>query len=228
MTVYSSATDVPIASSQFRNVDVLTDASGTYTVPANVTTIMVEVHAAGGSCRVAALTTVLAAKSQDGAGGGAYAMGFFDVVQGQQFSYANPAPSLASNGSNTKAWFNSDTSLFAYLGESLNDASNNGDVEATGGGTDVAHVVDGQQGGIGGSHITVLATQLVGISGAGGGSGGGYQGGASAGSPVGGGILPATDSPPQRYGGGASGVAGLLSAFEVIRQGATGAILVWY
>ena len=164
------------------------NASGTYTVPAGVTRVVVECYGGGGRG---------GSRSSNGqgggGGGGAYARSILTVVPGSDHTVTVGAGSSSGTSPGGDSWFSTATTVMAKGGASV---PNNNSTGATGGSAAASIGTVKFNGGNGGG---------VGSStGGGGGASGGYGG------PGGNGAVGVGGTAPP--GGGAGGAGGILGA----------------
>lgn len=95
--------------------------TGTFTVPAGVKTITVEVWGGGGK---GGGVSSGGDRHAGGGGGGAYSRSVINVTNGQQFSYSVGAGSTTNGSPGGDSWFGSASTVMAKGGVSVINANN--------------------------------------------------------------------------------------------------------
>jgi hypothetical protein len=200
-----------VTTGSFTNMQVYsTSGTSTFTVPAGVTKIMVEVWGGGGGGGNSSATVTGTVGS--GAGGG-YGRSIFSVVPGQNYSVVVGAGGVAGSGDGGTSSFGSIINATGGIGgnsiggstfKTPNGGTSNGTFNVTGG-----------QGVFGGS-----------MSGAGTYGGGSY--GSFGGRGALNGILASSGNAPGGGGGSGSGGSGATALYISGAVGAVGRVVIWY
>jgi hypothetical protein len=200
-----------VSAGSFTNMQVYSTAgTSTFTVPAGVTKIMVEVWGGGGGGGNSSATVTGTVGS--GAGGG-YGRSIFSVVPGQNYSVVVGAGGVAGSGDGGTSSFGSIINATGGIGgnsiggstfKTPNGGTSNGTFNVTGG-----------QGVFGGS-----------MSGAGTYGGGSY--GSFGGRGALNGILASSGNAPGGGGGSGSGGSGATALYISGAVGAVGRVVIWY
>ena len=98
-----------------------TSGTGTFTVPAGVKTITVEVWGGGGK---GGNVSGGGTQQAGGGGGGAYSRSVISVTNGQQFSYSVGAGSTTNGTPGGDSWFGSASTVMAKGGVSVINTNN--------------------------------------------------------------------------------------------------------